>query len=412
MRPGKIRWARSSRVSVGRGALGVLLWGASFMAGCEKTLPPPPPPPTVEVAAVVRKDVPIYQEWVGDLDGSVNAVIKPQVTGYLTKQNYREGDLVKAGQPLFEIDPRTFKAAVDQKQGSLDEAKANLARCEATYTTARADLARIKPLAAKNAVSQKDLDDAVGKDLAAKASVESAKAAIATATANLETARLDLNFTKITSPVTGIAGIAKTQLGNLVSAGMQSELTTVSTVDPIKVYINVSEQEYLKIRMSGEKVEQMTLELILADGSLYPFKGKFALADRQVDINTGTLRVGTLFPNKNNFLRPGQYGRIKAHMTTKNGALLVPERAVTEVQGKYMVAVVGSDNKVEIRQVKAGERVGGEWLIDSGLKPGEQVVAEGTQKVHAGSLVNPKPFNPAAPTPTDAPAPPAAGKKG
>ncbi len=410
MRPDYIRWVKNSAAMVRAGAFGVILCGTSIITGCEKREAAAPPlPPTVEVVAVIRKDVPIFQEWVGALDGSVNAVIKPQVTGYLTKQNYREGELVRAGQPLFEIDHRTFKATLDQKQGSLDEARANLARGEATAATAKADLARIRPLATKNAVSQKDLDDAVGKDLAASASVASAKAAIAGATANLETARLELGFTKITSPVTGIAGIAKSQLGNLVSPGMQSELTTVSTVNPIKVYINISEQEYLKVSSSGQRAGEMVLELILADGSLHPHKGKFALADRQVESNTGTLKVGCLFPNPDNLLRPGQYGRLRAQITVRKGALLIPERAVTEMQGKYLVAVVGSDNKVDIRQVKVGERVNGAWIIQSGLKPGEVVVVEGTQKVRPGSPVKTTPFNPA---PATAPAPPAADKKG
>ncbi|MBV5329354.1 MAG: efflux RND transporter periplasmic adaptor subunit, partial [Chlorobium sp.] len=353
------------------------------VSGCNKgEKAKAPPVPTVEVAAVVQKDVPVYSEWVGALDGSINAVIRPQVTGYLISQKYREGEQVKKGQILFEIDPRTFQAA-------LNQAKAQLSQQKARHDTAKANLARIKPLAEKNAVSQKDLDDSVGAELSARASVEAAQAVV-------EDAQLNLSFTKIASPVDGIAGIAKTQLGNLVSPNMQEELTSVSTVDPIRVYINVSEQEYLKSVASGNKVEQMPLQLILADGSVYPHEGRFLLADRQIDPTTGTLKVGALFPNKDSLLRPGQYGRIRAMMALKKGALLVPQRAVTEMQGKYLVAVVGADDKIAVRPVQVGERIGSDWLIDQGLQPGERVVAEGTQKVRPGMTVTVKPFAPAA----------------
>jgi membrane fusion protein (multidrug efflux system) len=349
-----------------------------------------PPTPTVEVATVIQKDVPVYSEWVGSLDGSINAVIRPQVTGYLISQKYREGEHVKKGQVLFEIDPRTFQAA-------LNQAKAQLSQQKARHDTAKANLARIKPLAEKNAVSLKDLDDAIGSELSARAAVEAAQAVV-------EDAQLNLGFTRIISPVDGIAGIAKTQLGNLVSPNMQEELTSVSTVDPIKVYINISEQEYLKTVESGNRADQMPLQLILADGSVYPHEGRFALADRQIDPTTGTLKVGALFPNKDNLLRPGQYGRIRAMITVKKGALLIPQRAITEMQGKYLVAVVGPENKIDIRPVQVAERIGSDWLVDKGLQPGEQVVAEGTQKVRAGMTVVPKPFTPAAQTPSPAPA--------
>jgi membrane fusion protein, multidrug efflux system len=351
--------------------------------GCEKKKTGTPPPPVVEVIKVIQKDVPIYQEWVGALDGYVNAVIRPQVTGYLIKQNYREGELVKKGQILFEIDPRTFQAA-------LDQAKAQLAQQQARNETAKANLARIKPLAEKNAVSQKDLDDAIGAELSTRSSVEAARAAV-------EEAQLNLGFTKITSPVDGIAGIAKAQLGNLVGPNMQTELTAVSTVNPIKVYINVSEQEYLKTREGSRNIEEIPLQLILADGSVYPHKGKFALADRQVDPTTGTLKIGTLFPNPNNMLRPGGYGLLRAQMAVKKGAILVPQRAVADVQGKYLVAVVGADNKVDLRPVKVGGQVGSDSIISEGLKASETIVVEGIQKVKSGVTVSPKPFIPGAP---------------
>ena len=331
-----------------------------------------------------------------------SVVLFDQVTGYLIKQNYREGDLVKQGQPLFEIDPRTFEAAVE-------EAKGLRAQQAARYETTRANLARIKPLAAVNAVSQKDLDDATGADLSAKAALEAAEA-------SLKTAKLNLGFTKITSPVTGIAGIAKAQIGDLLSPSMPTELTTVSTVDPVKVYFNISEREYLKVATaaaaSGRKTEQVPLQLFLVDGSLYPHQGKVAVLNRQVDQSTGTFKVAALFANPDNLLRPGQYGKVRATMSVDQGALLVPQRAVTEMQGKYLVAAVGADNKVDIRPVTVGERIGSEWIISKGLQAGDQVIAEGTQKVRPGMTVNPKPFVPEAPAadvakPQDKPATPA-----
>ncbi len=374
------------------------LAGAALLLtlGCDKEQAAPPPPPVVEVLGVAQRDVPIYMEWIGSLDGDVNAVIRPQVTGYLVKQNYREGDLVKKGQPLFEIDPRTFEAAVDEARGQR-------AQQAARYETTRANLARIKPLAARNAVSQKDLDDATGSDLSAKASLEAADAA-------LRTARLNLGFTKIASPVSGIAGIAKAQIGDLLSPSMATELTTVSTVNPIKVYFNISEREYLKVATaaiaSGSKPEKVPLTLVLVDGSVYPQPGRFSILNRQVDTSTGTFKAAALFGNPDNLLRPGQYGKVRATMSVEKDALLVPQRAVTELQGKYLIAVIGADNKADIRPVSVGERVGGEWIIRQGLKPGEQVVVEGAQKVRPGMTVNPKPYVPAAPgaTPPASPA--------
>jgi len=369
------------------------------LAACGEKSVAPPAPAAVEVVTVAQRDVPVYMEWIGSLDGNVNAVIRPQVTGYLVKQNYREGDLVKQGQPLFEIDPRTFEAAVE-------EAKGQRAQQVARFETTKANLDRIKPLAAVNAVSQKDLDDATGSHLSAKAQLEASEA-------SLKTAKLNLGFTKIISPVTGIAGIAKAQIGDLLSPSMPTELTTVSTVDPIKVYFNISEREYLKIAnaalAAGSKPERVPLELFLVDGSLYPHPGKVSVLNRQVDTSTGTFKVAALFANPDNLLRPGQYGKVRATMSVDKGALLVPQRAVTEIQGKYLVAVVGADNKVDIRPVTVGERVGTEWVITKGLQPGEQVIAEGTQKARPGATVTPKPFAAGAPAEkTAAPAP--AGK--
>ena len=347
--------------------------------GCSKGPQEAPQPPTVEVATVIQKDVPVYEEWIGTLDGMVNATIRAQVQGYLTRQNYKEGDLVRTGQVLFEIDPRTFQAALDQAKGELEAQQAR-------WTTAKANLARIKPLADQNAVSKKDLDDSIGTE-------QSARAAVLSAQAKVDKAQLDLGFTRIISPVDGISGLAKAQIGNLVGPGATEELTTVSTVQPIKVYIQVSEQEYLQAgRGSEQKVEKLRAELILADGSVYPHKGTFGFADRQVDIKTGTIKVSAIFPNPGNFLRPGQYGRIRVARSVRKDALLVPQRAVAEIQGKYMVAVVGPDNKVEMRTVKPAERVDNLWVILEGLKPAERVVVEGIQKVRPGMTVTPKPF--------------------
>jgi len=348
-------------------------------AGCSKKAEEAPKPPVVEVTPVIQKDVPIYKEWIGTLDGMVNATIRAQVQGYLIKQNYREGDLVKRGQVLFEIDPRSFQAAMGQVKGQLEVQQAR-------WTTAKATLARIKPLAAVNAVSKKDLDDSIGAEQAARAAVLAAQASV-------DKARLDLGFTKIISPIDGIAGLAKAQIGNLVGPGAMEELTTVSTVNPIKVYFQVSEQEYIQAaQRSASAREKKEGELTLADGTVYPEKGTFAFADRQVDITTGTIKVAAVFPNPGNFLRPGQYGRIRVATSVRKDALLVPQRSVSEVQGKYMVAVVGADNKVAIRPVKVAERVDNLWVILEGLKPGERVVVEGIQKVRPGMTVAPKAF--------------------
>ena len=387
-------------IAVGkRCAAGLASLALLFTVGCDSHKPPPPATPVVQVVDVVQRDVPIYMEWVGSVDGSVNAVIRPQVTGYLIKQAYREGDLVKKGQLLFEIDPRTFEAA-------LDEAKGVRAQKLARYETTAANLARVKPLAAKNAVSQKDLDDATG-------SYQSAKAELEAADANLKTAKLNLGFTRIISPVTGIAGIAKAQIGDLLSPSMPTELTTVSTVDPVRVYFNVSEREYLKVAnaalAAGHKPAALPLELILVDGSTYPYPGTFAVFNRQADPTTGTFQAAAHFPNANSLLRPGQYGRVRATMSIAKDALLVPQRAITEMQGRYLVAVVGADNKVDIRPVQVGERVGSEWLVSAGLKPGEKVIAEGTQKVRPGMTVETKPFTPVAPPAAGAQKPAAKG---
>ena len=365
--------------------------------GCGKSEQPQARPPEVEVVRVEQKDVPIWNEWVGTLEGFVNAQIKPQVTGYLLRQTYQEGSFVKKGQLLFEIDPRTFQAALDQTKAQLANAEQQLAQAEANQVKAQLDVNRYTPLAKEQAVSQQDLDNAVQGNVAAQAQVRSAKAQIDAATAQMAAAQLNLGFTKIVSLIDGIVGVAQAQIGDLV--GPTSLLTTVSTLDPIKVYFPVSERGYLNyIKENPDAVKRaeherhLGLEMILADGSRYPHEGSFSFADRQVDVKTGTLRLQGLFPNPGNILRPGQFARVRAITTTKKGALLVPQRAVTELQGGYQVAVVGKDNKVEIRPVKVGERIGPQWIIEAGLKPGERVVTEGVQRVKAGMTVNPKPL--------------------
>jgi membrane fusion protein (multidrug efflux system) len=340
-----------------------------------------PPPPEVEVMTVVQKDLPVFKEWVAAMDGLVNATIQAQVQGYLIKQNYKEGDFVRKGDLLFEIDPRPFQA-------SVDEAKAVLAKQEAVLRTMQATLKRILPLAKANAVSQKDKDDAIGSVQAAEAQVLQAKAAY-------RKAALDLEFTKITSPIDGIAGLASAQIGDLVGTSQSRVLTTVSTVDPIKVYVSLAETEYLQLAPEAKERQESaearaSLELILADGSTWKHQGRFAYADRQVDPQTGTLKVATTFPNPDNFLRPGQYAKIRAQIKQEAGALLVPQRAVSELQGRYQVAVVDAEDVVRLRAVKVGERSDNFWVVTEGLKPGDRVVSEGLMKVKDGMKVAPK----------------------
>lgn len=360
-------------------------------SGCEqrKEQTAPTSPPVVEATEVIQKDVPIYSEWVGTMEGLVNATIRAQVTGYLLKQYYQEGSFVKKGDMLFEIDPRPFKAALERAEGQLAQAKANLGKTEM-------DVKRFTPLAKESAISQQELDDAVQANLAAKAAVRSAEAAV-------EEAGLNLGFTRITSPIDGIAGTANAQIGDLVGPGQTGELTTVSTVDPIKVYFPISEQEYMAaargISPSGENTRGLrdeSLEMILADGTTYAHKGKFYYAGREVDVRTGTIRIAALFPNPGNILRPGQFCRIRAVTKVKKGALLIPQRAVVQIQGSYQVMVVNADNTVSIRPVKAGEQVDALWIIDDGLEPNDRVVVSGIQKVREGQAVTVKPYAPLA----------------
>lgn len=340
----------------------------------------PAAPPNVQVIEVIQRDVPVYHEYLATLDGFVNAQIQPQVSGYLIKQEYQEGALVRKNQVLFKIDPRPFQAIVDQ-------AKAQLAQAEAQLGKTQLDVQRDTPLAKEKAIAQSQLDNDIQANLAAKATVQADKAAV-------EQAELNLEFTNVRSLIDGVAGIASGQVGNLVSP--QIVLTTVSQLEPIKAYFTASEQQYLAFVKRNPTVaarearqRQLELELVLADGTTYQRKGKFYAVDRQVDIQTGAIRLAGLFPNPDNVLRPGQYGRVRFISYTRTGAILVPQKAVVELQGSYYVAVVGDDKKVTLKTVKVGERSGAMWIVEEGLKPGERVVVEGVQKVRDGMLVNP-----------------------
>jgi membrane fusion protein (multidrug efflux system) len=401
-------------------AAGVLLnLCALTTIGCTRTSTAAgaPSPPDVEVAVVEQKDIPIEREWIGTLDGMVNAVIKAEVTGYLLTQNYIEGSFVRKGQLLFEIDPRPMQAAADQAIGQLAQAKAQIAQSKAGLVQAQAQLAsaeanqrkaqmdedRYLPLAEQQAISQQDLDNAKQSNqsmqaqvAAAKAQVETAKAqteaaqaGVTAAAAVVETTKVNLGFTKLTSPIDGIAGVAATQVGNLVGPSSNA-ITTVSTLDPIKANFTVSEQEYLSLTRNASVLNRLSLELILSDGSVYPQKGRFSFADREVNPGTGAIRLTGLFPNPGNRLRPGQYAKVRATIGVRAGALLVPQRSVTDTQGSYLVAVVDPNNTIRLAPVKPGDRIGSNWVIEEGLKPGERVVTEGLFKIRPGERVNPK----------------------
>jgi RND family efflux transporter MFP subunit len=373
-------------------------------------------PPDVIVAAVEQRDLPIQREWVGTLDGMVNASIKAEVTGYLLRQDYAEGSFVRKGQSLFEIDPRPFQAAVDQAAGQLAQAHAQMAQTQAGLAQAESQLAtaeanqrkaqldedRYIPLAAQQAITQQELDNARQTNQAqsaqvaaakaqietAKAQIEAARAGVTAAEAALETAKVNLSFTQLTSPIDGIAGVAATQVGNLVGPAGNA-VTTVSTVDPIKANFTVSEQEYLSLARA-DAFHRLQLQLVLADGTTHSQPGRFSFADRQVDPATGAIQLTGLFPNPGNTLRPGQYAKVRAAIGIRAGALLVPQRAVIDTQGAYMVAVVDPNKTVRFASVQAGDRIGSNWIIEQGLKPGERVVTDGLFHIRPGAVVNPK----------------------
>jgi len=398
-----------------------LLLGATLAStvGCtsKTTAASAPPKPDVEVAVVQQRDLPIQREWIGTLDGMVNAAIKAQVTGNLLTQNYTEGSFVRKGQLLFEIDPRPFQAAVDQAEGQLAQAKAQLTQAQSGLPQARAqvmsaeanqrkmqlDEDRYIPLAQQQAITQQDLDNAMQNNESQKAQVaaakaqvetaqaqiEAAKAGVVAAAAAVETAKVNLGFTRLVAPIDGVVGVAATQVGNLVGPSGNA-VTTVSTLDPIKANFTVSEQEYLSLTRHDSSMSNLQLELVLSDGTVHPYKGRFSFADRQVNSSTGSIQLTGLFPNPGNKLRPGQYGRVRASIGTRTLALLVPQRAVNEIQGNYSVAVVDPNNTIRFAVVKVGDRIGSDWVVEEGLKPGERVVADGLFKIAPGAPVNPK----------------------
>ncbi|HEY2002281.1 MAG TPA: efflux RND transporter periplasmic adaptor subunit [Acidobacteriaceae bacterium] len=396
-RPGLFRQDDNDRTICGRqsgcasAAVLLLLAGLALIAGCSHSAkgggPPQYPPPEVTTTTVEQKDVPVYGEWVANLDGYTNAQIQPQVTGYLIRQNYKEGSQVSKGQILYEIDPRPFQAALDQANGQLAQAKAQL-------LLAQINTKRDTPLAEARAIARSQLDNDLQTQAADEATVQAQQAAV-------ESAQLNLGWTKVRSLLDGIAGIATTQVGSLVT--QSTVLTTVSQVQPIKVYFAISEQEYLalssKVRSAGasdllHSADRVPIQLTLSNGSVYPSTGRIIFVDRQINSNTGTIRVAAAFPNPQSLLRPGQYGQVRAQTQMRRGALLVPQRAVTELQGSYQVAVVNADNKVHIQPVEVGPQIGTTWVISSGLKPGEQVVTEGNGKLADGMAVHPHPAAP------------------
>ena len=366
-----------------------LLASLLLLAGCagnSQSPASPQAPLDVIVVPVEQKDVPIYGDWVATLDGYINANIQPQVSGYLIKQDYQEGSYVHKDDVLFEIDPRPFQAALDQAKGQLAQARGQLAQAHAQLALSKINVQRNTPLAKAHAIAQSQLDTDIQAQAQNEALVTTSQAAIQAGEAAVEVAELNLGFTKVRSLISGIAGIATTQIGNLV--GPSTLLTTVSDVNPIKVYFPISEQEYL--RVAGNFTSRVPLQLTLANGNIYPHPGKIAFSNRQVDPQTGTIRMAALFANPRNLLRPGQFGRVRAMTALRKGALLVPQRAVNELQGHYQVAVVGADNRVSIRTVQVGERAGEMWIIESGVSPGDRVVSEGVAKVRDGMTVNPK----------------------
>jgi len=368
---------------------------------CRKPAAPPPPAPTVQVTEVIQRDVPIYGEWVGTLDGFVNAEIRPQVAGYVLKREYREGTFVRDGQLLFVIDPRNYKDALDQASSTLDRNIATLAK-------AQLDVVRDKKLITEEAITRQQLDNDLAAELEAAANVASARAA-------LRQAKLNHGWTQVTSPLAAIAGIAKVQVGDLVNTS--TVMTTVSQVDPIKVQFNLSEIEYLH-SVQGDKrwVEagesgERNLQLMLADGTVYPYPGVVIVINRQVDQQTGTIAVQGAFPNPGNVLRPGQYGKVRAALRTRTNAFLVPQRAVTELQGSYQVGIVESDGKVDIRAVRTAEQVGPLVVVENGVTAGEKVIVSSLVRLRPGTQVRAVPASDNA-TASAAPSPDGSSPRG
>jgi membrane fusion protein, multidrug efflux system len=352
-----------------------------FAACSKQASAPPPAAPEVLTVKVAHRDVPIVREWIGTLQGDVDAEIRPKVQGYLLRRAYSEGSVVAKGQTLFEIDPRQFQAKYDQSAGTVGRAKAYLAKTNV-------DVERYTPLAAQKAVSQQELDNA----LAAR---DEATAALASAEAALAESRLNLEWTRVASPIAGVAGIAQAQVGNLVDGAVV--LATVSSIDPIRVQFSISEQEYMSVAarlnqaVEARPEDGTKLELVLTDGTVYPHKGYGSALGRQVDVKTGTIALIGKFPNPGNILRPGQFARVRAVIEMRKDAIVAPQRAVSELQGSFLVGVVKADGTAEIRPVTVGPRIGNEWVIDKGLEAGDEVIVEGLQFVRTGSKVVAKP---------------------
>jgi membrane fusion protein (multidrug efflux system) len=373
--------------------LGALALGILILPACEKKeAPQAAPPPEVLVTEASTRDVPVYRDWIGTLDGSENAEIRARVTGYLLSRDYKEGALVRKGELLFQIDPRPFEAA-------LAEAKSELQQAKAAQLASQAEAERVTQLFKKNVISEQEYTNKIQLNEASIAKVDALKASV-------EQATLNLGFCKITSPVDGIAGTAQAQIGDLVGTSANAVLTSVSTVDPIKIIFPVSEADYLT---ASQRIEETTskpldqrpenIEVVLADGSVFPHKARLLSVNRQINQSTGTIQVTALLSNPGDLLRPGFFARARIVANVLKDAVVIPQRAVSEVQGSYQVAIVGSDGKAEIRPVQAGARIGSDWVISSGLKPGEKVIVEGIQKVKSGTPVVAKPWTrPAAPT--------------
>ena len=359
-------------------AVCLIVAALGILAGCGSGKEvKPPPPPGVVVTDVAQKDVPIYQEWVGTMNGNTNADIRPKVEGFLLKQLYEDGAYVKNGQPLFRLDSRQTQASVEQAQGHLERARA-------AYSQATTDVNRYTPLVAQKAVSQAELDKALSAQRAAQAEVDAAKASV-------DNAKLNLGWTTVSSPISGIAGIAKVGTGDLMTP--TTVMATVSNVNPIYVDFSITEQHYLRfVREKNYQQAGKKLQLILGDGTTFPQSGQVFVVNREIDSRTGTLQVRAEFPNPGNVLRPGQYARIRAVTELRKGAMVVPQRAVNELQGIYQVGVVSPENKVAIKAVKLGPQFGDLWVIDSGVQPGDKVVVDGLQRLRDGITVTPTPF--------------------
>jgi membrane fusion protein, multidrug efflux system len=384
---------------VSRARMAALMFiGTGVLAGCGNknvTAPGPPPPMPVAVVQVTPTDVPLTGEWVGTLDGFVNAQIQPQASGYLIKQNYKEGAEVAKGQVLFEIDPRPFQAALDQANGQLEQAKGQVLQAQAQLGLAQINVNRDTPLAQARAIAQSQLDNEVQQKAQAEAAVLSAKASVAAAEAGVANAKLNLGFTEVRSLISGVAGQATTQVGNLVNP--QSALTSVSQLNPIKVYFSISDREYMALTERAHRggrdllnsASAIPITLTLANGQPFPLKGRIAFVDRQMNPQTGSIRIAAAFPNPGNVLRPGQFGRIKAETELRSGALLIPQAAVFEFQGLHQVYVAGADGKAHVETVNLGAQIGANWVAESGISVGDKVIVDNLQKLRDGVPVNP-----------------------